>query len=317
MKPLLDISVDELQSHQIVAWGYTEELNAISFKNYENWVKSGFHGDLKYLSDHRKDLRSSLAHFFPDANSAISFLFDYRNARKVKTSKYKVASYVTGFDDQDYHYWIQEKLELIADGIQKILPSLNYKISLDIHPVLERDLAYRAGLGWFGKNSMLINRKVGSFNLIGSIVLDKKLPIEFHQMETDHCGNCTACIDACPTNAILTTERQIDASKCISHFTIETFKDYVPPSGYPTVSQEVFGCDICQDVCPWNKKSMNRVEEIQNKSVLDRFFDRGINDIYNDINELSNNQFKQKFKNTSFERLGKRGLLKNLKYYLK
>ena len=187
----------------------------------------------------------------------------------------------------------------------------DYDISLDVHPVLERDLAYRAGLGWFGKNSMLIHQNFGSYFLIGSLILHEKLDLTQRHLETDHCGNCRRCIDACPTQAILENERTLDTKKCISTYTIEIFKEAPAPDGYPNVSNEIFGCDICQEVCPWVKK--NAGETKLDSSWLVEFFDRSQGEIYNEISSLSNKEFKTKFRSTSLERLGKKGLLKNLK----
>jgi len=319
MKPLLDISIQELEDFQIVKWGYTEELVPRSLDRFENWLEKGNQGPLKYLSDHRGEIRKSIHEYYPEANSVLCFLFDYRKAKKFQNEnfqKYKVAGYVSGFDDFDYHRWISEKLAELAKKIQIDLPDLDYKLSLDIHPVLERDLAYRAGLGWFGKNSMLINKEVGSFNLIGSLIINQKLDLQVDALETDHCGHCNACAVACPTDAIDISTRTLIASKCISNFTIEQFKDDLPaPAGYPTETNEIFGCDICQDVCPWNKKSLKNINA-EGQSKWSQFFNRSEKEINQEISEMSNKQYKTFFKDTSFERLGKKGMLKNLKYYL-
>ncbi len=318
MKPLESISSKVLIDNKIVTWGYTEELSPSTYKDYLKWVEDDFHGPLKYLADERKLKRENLKNVYPECESAIAFLFDYRDSKKFQLKenpKNKIASYTVGFEDMDYHFWIKEKLNTIGELLKKDHPELEFKFSLDVHPVLERDLAYRAGLGWFGKNSMIINREFGSYNLIGSLLLNKKLHLNKNQLETDHCGTCTRCIDACPTNAILTDQRTIDSNKCISTFTIEMFKDTLPPKGYPVETQEVFGCDICQEVCPWNIKSLKNVEEAE-ESKLVQFFNRDLKDICTDIELMSNKQFKTFFRHTSFERVGKKGLLKNLKYYL-
>ena len=181
--------------------------------------------------------------------------------------------------------------------------------------MLERDLAQRAGLGWFGKNSMIINREFGSYQLIGSLLLNKKLELATKDIETDHCGTCTRCIDACPTNAIHQTERTVFSDRCISTFTIEMFKEVEPPKGYAKNSHEVFGCDICQEVCPWNRKPLKNIESIQ-ESRLVNFFNRDLNLIISELEKMSNKGFKTFFKGTSFERVGKRGLIKNLRPYL-
>ena len=307
-------------NYQVADWGYVDKLEPMSYDKFLKWVSEELQGPLTYLSDHRKEKRENLKEIYPECEGVLVFLFDYSMAKKFlqknKMDK-KIASYTLGFDGEDYHFWIGQKLELIGEKLKTFFPDLDYKISLDIHPVLERDFAYQAGLGWFGKNSMLINRKHGSYQLIGSLLLNKKLNLKSKNLEVDHCGNCTRCIDACPTSAILKGTRTLDAKKCISTFTIETFKDEEPPKGYPSQNHEVFGCDICQEVCPWNGKPLEKVEPNSlNSNLLVNFFNRDLKIIMEDLEVMSNKGFKTKFKNTSLERLGKKGLLKNLKYYL-
>ena len=288
---------------KIIEWGYIMSSKPESWTHYEKWIDNNYHGPLKYMADERKDLRASLNNFYPEFKSALVFLFDYTSTAKKNQNdqNYKFAAYTKGFDGIDYHYWIKDKLEKIA----KDLGIENYKLSIDAQPVLERDLAFRAGLGWFGKNSMLINQKKGSFFLISSILLDQELNLSTKTLETDHCGNCTRCIVACPTDAIV-SDRVIDANKCISTFTIETFKEAEPPKGYPTARGEIFGCDICQEVCPWNSKPLlNSVSD--NKEVhFEEIFQN------TDLNQISNREFKRIFKGTSLERTGRVGLLKNI-----
>lgn len=317
MQKLLSISQQKLRSFKISDWAYTEELKSKTYNEYLKWVEDENHGPLKYLADERKLKRENLNLIYPECISAISFLFNYTDSKKNQSQSnpdFKVASYVTGFEDQDYHFWIKDKLKQIGELLKKDVNGLEYFITLDVHPVLERDLAYRSGLGWFGKNSMLISREFGSYTLIGSLLLNKKIDLTFRDLEPDHCGSCTRCIDACPTKAIYEDARVIDSNKCISTFTIETFRDEKPPQGYPVESHEVFGCDICQEVCPWNNKPLNNAQAAPESSLIN-FFNRDLDLIILDIEQMSNKGFKIFFKNTSFERVGKRGLLKNLKHY--
>ncbi len=319
MESLLYISPALLESKQIVGWGYTEELRPRTYQEYLDWVTNSYHEPLNYLADHRKDKRASLTEVYPECESALVFLFDYRSAKKyqkINPSENTIAAFTIGYEDQDYHFWIKDKLIELGEELKKDNPHLAYALSLDVHPVLERDLAVRAGLGWFGKNAMLINRKTGSYQLIGSLLLNQKLDLPKAPIETDHCGTCTRCIDACPTNAIIPGTRSVEANKCISTYTIELFKDAPAPQGYPTQTNEVFGCDICQQVCPWNDKPLKHIEPQTSSKLLD-FFNRELKYIIKDIEEMSNKNFKDHFKQTSFERVGKRGLLKNLKCYLK
>lgn len=192
--------------------------------------------------------------------------------------------------------------------------------------MLERDLAMRAGMGWFGKNSMIINRHHGSFFIIGSLLLNKKINVlKENKIEADHCGQCTRCIEACPTNAIDPVSRTIVARDCISTFTIEQFKlETVPSEKMSLKSGFIFGCDICQDVCPWNKRvdrilpPMNSIFfHDQQMKILNFFLKRDLKQISRELDTLSEGQFKKQFKNTSFERSGKRGLFKNFLFYLR
>jgi len=303
MNSLLSIQKEKLQSMQIVDWGYIEESKPSTFKFFDKWIKNKLNGPLGYMADHRKDIRSDIKNFFPEFQSSLVFLFDYTPAAKLnkENDDHRFAAYTKGFDGIDYHYWIKDKLESVALS----LGLENYKLSIDAQPVLERDMAAKAGLGWFGKNSMLINKKHGSFFLISSILIDTKLDLNKAEIEIDHCGNCTKCIDACPTSAII-DNKIIDADKCISTFTIELFKDAEAPKGYPTDTGEIFGCDICQDVCPWNIKPLNRSDVMESPEYLKTYEET-------DLETISNRQFKRIFKGTSLERTGRVGLLKNLK----
>lgn len=317
----------------IVDWGYTEELMPRSFGHFDSWVKRGDHGSLNYLSDYRKEKRESLEHIFPEAKSALVFLFSYHQSRNdlaefyksKKSNGLKVASYVLGFSGKDYHEVVREKLLNISEALKKEKPELMTKLSLDIQPVLERDLAYRSGLGWFGKNSMLISKGQGSFFIIGSLILNQKLELPKRDLEADHCGQCRACIDACPTIAIDEKSRTIIADKCISTYTIELFKDNSPPpKGMENANGEIFGCDICQDVCPWNKRidrlglfpgDFTKLEGAEGP-VLSLLQDKAEVALKN-LENYSGRGFVRAFKGTPLERTGKVGLIKNLKFWLK
>lgn len=323
MKPLLNLSTEFLENLDIVDWGYTEDPQPKSYENYEEWVESGNHGPLGYLADHRKELRKNLSSVQSEFQSALVFLFSYHGDKLAleefykteDSNKLKVAGYSVAFGGNDYHYVLKERLEKIGKELGK-----DFKVSLDIQPVLERDLAYRAGLGWFGKNSMLIHQKKGSFNMIGALLLNEKLSLEIPQVQLDHCGQCRACADVCPTDAIDLEKRQIIANKCISTFTIELFKDADPPEGYEK-SNEIFGCDLCQDVCPWNERREREGEVSPNPNwpggkgseLVDFFLRQSPTEISNALDKLSNKAYQRQFKGTSFERTGRLGIIKNLK----
>lgn len=316
MKHSLVLSSELLKELGVLDWGYTEDPIPHSYSHYNNWTAENKHGPLNYLNDHRKDLRSDLRLIYPEFQSALVFLFSYRPAKKwmLENNRHEVAAYTLGFDGEDYHYALKERLQKIADS----LPDTNSFISLDVQPVLERDLAQRAGLGWFGKNSMLINRKEGSYFIIGSLLLDKKLSIHKPLIDTDHCGQCTACADACPTKAINAETRTLEASKCISTYTIELFRDAEPPSGFDQSRGEMFGCDICQDVCPWNKKPLLRTEGIlklkENLTFLRSwFYEWPKEKLLSFMLNETNRGLRKKFFGTPFDRPGKEGWIKNLK----
>lgn len=323
LKSLMNV---DLTNSLVTDWGYTEELVPVTYEHYETWVKEGHAGDLKYLTDHRKDIRKNLKELWPKSESAIVFLFSYLDS-KIAVENYlasreewngkKISGYVFGFEGDDYHHLLSQKLTDIGESLKKEIPTLEYKIALDLHPHLDRDLAFRTGLGWFGKNSMFISKHHGSFTLIGSLVFNQKLDLEKSSFETDHCGQCTRCIDACPTMAITDT-RTIMANRCISTFTIETFKEKSPPEGHDENSPWIFGCDICQDVCPWNKR-LKRLQFVPTKELNQKqlgfihfFLTRPLVEVYQNLKGMSKKEFLRHFARTPFERLGKNGMLKNL-----
>jgi len=314
-------SVDEqfLKDLAVIDWGYTEDSIPKSFSHYEEWIQNSKHLPLNYLADERKELRADLKNVFPEFQSALVFLFSYHDMKKwmLDHEKHDVAAYTLGFGGGDYHYVLKERLVKIADhmGLKK------YSISLDIQPVLERDLALRAGLGWFGKNSMLIHRDHGSYFMIGSLLLSEKMPFLLKPEVPDHCGTCTACIDACPTTAIDMKTRTLIAEKCISTFTIEIFKDAEAPIGFDQSRGEIFGCDICQDVCPWNKKSLRSIQgffHLEEKfSFLHSWlFEKRKEDFLAEISLMTKRGLKKLFSQTAFDRPGRDGWIKNLKQHL-
>lgn len=316
MKESPVINNELLKSLGVIDWGYTEESIPTSIKQFEDWTNQSLHGPLNYLADYRRDLRSDLKKVYPEFKSALVFLFSYQSTKKwmLEHNQHGVAAYTLGFEGEDYHRALKVRMTEIAQALN--LSEKDFFLSLDAQPVLERDLAYRAGLGWFGKNSMLINQKEGSYFIIGSILLNQKLPIEPPKLDIDHCGQCTACADACPTNAIDITSRTLIASQCISTFTIEVFKEAEPPAGFDKSRGEFFGCDICQDVCPWNRKPLMRVDSLLKLKepftyLKEWFFEWPQLKLQAFINSDTNRGIKKKFMGTSFDRPGRSGWLKN------
>lgn len=323
MKGLLNLTPELLKSLGVLNWGYTEESLPHSLKRYEDWVSQDLQGPLTYLSDHRKDLRSDIKNIYPEFQSALVFLFSYQEAKKwlLDNNRHEVAAYSLGFEGRDYHQVLKERLEKIFTLLKEGHPELGRFIALDAQPVLERDLAFRSGLGWFGKNSMLINQKEGSYFIIGSLLLNQKLDVEAQKIDIDHCGQCRSCVDACPTNAIDPETRTIIASQCISTYTIEIFKEAEAPKGFDKSRGEFFGCDICQDVCPWNRKPLARVigtlKMPESLSFLkDWFFGLPITELVKILEGETNRGLKRKLLGTPFDRPGKNGWLKNLKSIL-
>jgi epoxyqueuosine reductase len=323
-----------LEKKGIVDWGVTSEAIPISLKKYNSWVEKGWNGHLKYLEGDRQIMREDLRNYFPKFETSIVFLFSYSKTKYLLNSFYnnpslsnglKIAGYALGFDGVDYHDLLKEYLSEISNKLSLKIPSLKTALSYDIQPVLERDMAVRAGLGWFGKNSMFIHKSEGSFLILGSLLISEKITNSKTKIETDHCGQCTKCIEACPTQAISSNDRIINTNKCISTWTIEYFKDWPEaPTGMENGSGEIFGCDICQDVCPWNKRIFRKKGELKtapkfsekNSELINFFLNRTKEEIIDDLENMSNGAFRRKFHKTPLERTGRKSLLKSILYYL-
>lgn len=321
-----------LSQWKIVDYSTTSEAVPESLAHYNDWVLKKRHLPLEYLEGERQIKRQNVKNHWPDFQSAIVFLFSYHDTHQSLQHLYaddknwnglKIASYTLGFEGEDYHHLLKEKLSEIGEYLKTQDRSLEYKLTLDTHPVLERDLAFRAGLGWFGKNSMMINRHQGSFFIIGSLLLNRPIESKSSAIETDHCGQCSSCIDACPTKAIDPETRTIIAKDCISTFTIEQFKlDSLPSEKMDLASGWIFGCDICQDVCPWNKRVDRKSETTApigegEEKIVNFFLRENKTNLIEKLEAMSEGEFRRQLKGTSFERSGRRGLLKNLRLHLK
>lgn len=274
----------------------------IEMDNYKKWIDSAFHGDMGYL-DRNLDKRANIGLILNNAKTVIVTLIHYAGFKEKysnspnsgKISKYAWSS--------DYHITVKEKLERIKEAAYEIWPSNSFKTYVDTGPILEKQWAIKAGLGWQGKNSLLLNKKLGSFCFIGIIITDLEIPSD--HIQQDHCGKCTACIDACPTGAIV-MPKVIDSRKCISYWTIETKSDKKFPSEISTnLNSWLFGCDICQDVCPWNKKVKIEIKDeflpINNQIELK----------LDEVKEMTQEKFSVRFKNTPIKRSKLAGLIRN------
>ena len=215
----------------------------------DSWLDKGFHAGMDYMQKH-KDLRANPDLLVENSKSVIAFLYNYFPSEMMSgDSSYLISAYAYG---RDYHEVIREKLNILIAKLKEQVPQISIRGFVDSAPVLERAWATRAGIGWIGKNSMLISKKNGSYFFIGELITD--LELEYDQpMGGDYCGDCSRCIDACPTGAILDL-KVVDANKCISYLTIEN-KGEIPESFKGQYEKWIFGCDICQQVCPWNRFS--------------------------------------------------------------
>lgn len=241
-------------------FGFAEVKTPFSIDLYDQWLAKGFHGEMEWLVRHAEDKRTPTK-FYKRAKTAIVVTQNYIPHPDPKigwplSDASRVAAYARG---RDYHRFFHSKLKRVVETLRAHFPEEEFYSFTDAGPVLERDLAARAGLGWVGKNTCLIDREVGSFFLLGEIYASFDLPIakiDDAELKKDFCGTCTRCLEACPTGALV-NERELDARKCISYLTIEA-KDLPPEDLRPKIGDWLFGCDICQLVCPWNLKALGK-----------------------------------------------------------
>ena len=265
----------------------------------ERWLKDGKHGKMAYMENHF-DKRLDPRLLVPDAKSIISLLFNYYTPLDQLDGAPKISKYAYG---KDYHHVIKDKLKQLFQIINNKIGEVSGRVFVDSAPVMEKSWAVRSGLGWQGKNTNLISKKAGSFFFIAELIVD--LELEYDTPVTDHCGTCTACIDACPTEAL--TPYHIDASKCISYLTIE-LKDQIPTAFKNKMDDWAFGCDVCQDVCPWNRFSKQHNEPLfsPNSEV--------INYTKKNWEEITQETFNIIFKNSAIKRTGFKGFKRNISF---
>ena len=221
----------------------------------EAWLNKRMHGEMSYMENHF-DMRLDPRLLVPVAKSVVSFLFNYFPDPKhaIVPGALKISKYAWG---EDYHYVLKDKLKLLMQQLTERIGAIEGRAFVDSAPVLDKAWAKKSGLGWIGKNANLINKKQGSFFFIAELIID--LELEADGPVADHCGTCRACIDACPTDAIV-EPYVVDGSKCISYFTIELKKE-LPLEWASKMDDWLFGCDVCQDVCPWNRFSAITTEQ--------------------------------------------------------
>jgi len=226
---------------------------AQSFDAYQAWIDQSFHGTMAYLADHRKALRENIQKVFPEAKSLVLVTWPYSAPPQSGSA---IAAYA--YQSEDYHHAIRSRLRAVVLALQNKHPEFQAWVFADTHPILERDYAVQAGLGWMGKNTCLIDRARGSFFTIGGMALNVALDKYSTPNAKSYCGTCQRCIDQCPTQAFV-APYQLDAKRCISYLTIE-FRGVIPNQFFKALKGHFFGCDICQSVCPWNKKWVKESE---------------------------------------------------------
>ncbi len=271
-------------------------------RRLENWLSKGMHGNMQYMENHF-DLRIDPSRLVPGAKSVITLLLNYFPSQQQPVQAPKISKYAYG---NDYHEVIRSKLKLFLQQIKEQVGEVNGRGFVDSAPVLERTWAQKAGIGWIGKNGNLINKKSGSFFFIATLITDMELNYD-DEFVKDYCGTCTKCIDSCPTEAIL-PDRVIDGSKCISYFTIELKEALIPGEMKGKFDNWIFGCDVCQDVCPWNRFSRSTAE------ISFKPFYEVLNFTKNDWEELTEESFKNIFKDSPLKRTRFEGIKRNVKF---
>lgn len=271
-------------------------------KRLESWLSKGMHGSMHYMEKHF-DQRIDPALLVPGAKSVITLMLNYYPSITQQPGAPEISKYAYG---KDYHEVIKEKLNLFLFALRENIGEINGRGFVDSAPVMERSWAKRSGLGWIGKNGNLISKQNGSFFFIATLIVDLALQYD-DAFVKDYCGSCRKCIDACPTDAIL-DNKIVDGSKCISYFTIE-LKDQLIPSGMQGKFHDwMFGCDICQDVCPWNRFSkpnnepaFKPIPEILNLST-------------SDWEHMTDETFRKIFKHSPLKRAKFKGIQRNLRF---
>lgn len=276
-----------------------------AYRDYlRTWLDSGQAGSMEYLSK-RFDERVDPAVYLPGAKSVICVAMNYHTPLEAtgavdRSQAGRVARYALG---DDYHEVVKQKLHLLADWLRTLAPDAITRAAVDTAPLMEKELAARAGIGWMGKNTCIINTEIGSWLFLGEIVTTLELPAD--SAAIDRCGSCTRCIDACPTDA-LTAPYQLDARKCISYLTIE-HRDEIAPHLQSQIGDWLYGCDICQDVCPWNRDALATVDP-----AFEPRFKTGALDI-SEVLQWSDDEYRASLRHSAIKRVKLPVLKRNAK----
>lgn len=268
----------------------------------EAWLKQHMHGQMHYMANHF-DKRLDPSLLVPGAKSLVSLTYNYFPKKDFsQSSHYKIAKYAYG---TDYHFVVKDKLRQLMQYMQETIGEIEGRAFVDSAPVMERQWAQKAGIGWLGKNSLLLNKQQGSFFFLAELIIDLELEPDV-PLAKDYCGSCTRCIDACPTDAI-TQAGVVDGSRCISYFTIE-LKEALPAEVKGKFENWVFGCDICQDVCPWNRFSRPHQEpEFEPHPDMEAMRKE-------DWEEISREVFNKVFRKSAVKRTKYEGLQRNISF---
>ncbi|MBS1640082.1 MAG: tRNA epoxyqueuosine(34) reductase QueG [Bacteroidetes bacterium] len=291
---------------QQLGFNYCGIAKAVSLdedaRRLESWLHKGFHGKMQYMENYF-DLRINPQKLVPGAKSVITLMQNYFPAEQQKTNTPHIAKYAYG---KDYHFIIKDKLHEFLFELNTQIGEITGRGFIDSAPVLERAWAVKSGLGWVGKNGNLITKQSGSFYFIATLIVDIELNYD-EPYTKDYCGSCTKCIDSCPTNAIL-PNKTINGSKCISYFTIELKDEILPNEMKNKFNNWMFGCDVCQDICPWNRfskpntdNSFVPIPEILNLSTKE-------------WEVMSEETFKKVFKYSPLKRSKYSGIIRNIKF---
>ncbi len=282
--------------------GVTDADDAESFERFLQWIEMGYAGEMNYLSQRRSAYQHPQS-ILPDAQSLILLAISYKKTEEPESSRPgigRIASYATG--PEDYHEVIWRRLNQIIQSIEREFSGVRCRGVVDTAPLLERDFARKAGLGWIGKNTLLLNRSLGSYFFLAAILIDHRLTPDL-PFETNHCGTCTACLEACPTQAFV-QPYVLDARRCISYLTIE-HRSEIALELHQQMGDWIFGCDICQQVCPWNRRpEATSDEELVSSSQMPSI------DVLRML-RMTPDQFRLEFRSTPLWRPRYRGMIRN------
>lgn len=286
----------------LVGFAKVEKLISETDK-LKQWLNKGYHADMSYMQKNI-DKREDPSKMFPDPKSVISLAMNYQTPfhHSEEPGKGKISRYAWGMD---YHLIIWEKLEILESKLRSIDPGFKSISYIDTGPVMDKAWAVRAGIGWLGKHTNVINRKIGSWFFIATVFTNQEF--NYSEPVQDFCGSCTACIDACPTGAIA-AEYLVDSNKCISYLTIENKRE-IPLEFKDKFDNWIFGCDICQDVCPWNDRFsvISGIKEFEPSNG-----DTALS--LNKVLEMNDEEFKKRFKDSPVKRTKLKGLKRNSEF---